>query len=254
MRISVVTVSLNNVETIEDTIRSVQSQEYGSVEHVIIDGGSTDGTLAVIEKYSGQVGKVISEPDQGIYDAMNKGLRSSTGDIVGTLNADDIYENRLVLGEIARVFGDPAVEACYGDLVYIDPMDTDRVVRYWRSRDYVPGLFRKGWMPPHPTFFARNQVFLRCGYYDPEFPIAGDFELLLRLMEKDGIRTAYLPKTLVRMRLGGFSNRSLWNVLRQNAACYRALRKNNLRVSPWFVVSKIATRFRQRRDRPSDER
>ena len=235
LRISIITVCFNSAITIEDTIKSVENQKGADVEHIIIDGLSKDGTIDIIKRNK-SVSKFVSEPDNGIYDAMNKGIVLATGDVIGTLNADDFYANENVLEEVAKVFLDPNVEACYGDLVYVNQKDTEEIVRYWKSRDYVSGLFKSGWMPAHPTFFVRKSVYDRLGGFDLSYKIAADFELLFRFIEQNKIETKYLPKVLVKMRLGGTTNKNLSNILRQNKEILSILKKQY----PDFSVLKFA--------------
>jgi glycosyltransferase involved in cell wall biosynthesis len=250
MRISVVTVVRNCVDTIADNLRSVASQRHPAVEHVVIDGASTDGTRALLERHRHALGVLVSEPDRGIYDAMNKGIAASRGDVIGTLNADDVYADDRVLADVAAAFVDPTVEACFGDLVYVDRRDAARVVRYWRSRPFEPGSFRRGWMPAHPTFFVRRQVYERHGLFDLRFRLQADFELTMRLLEVARIRSAYLPRVLVRMRMGGATNRSVKNVVLGNLEAYRACRMHRLGVTPFFMVRKVLSRIPQFFARP----
>lgn len=243
-RISIVTVTRNSAATIEGTILSVARQSYPHAEHIIIDGASTDGTLDIINRHRNKFSKIVSEPDGGIYDAMNKGIRLATGDVVGFLNADDVYSDANVLGEIADTFEDATVGACYGDLVYMDE-SLSRVVRYWKSRPYRDGLFEKGWMPAHPTFFVRRAAFERYGDFDPAFRLQSDFDLTMRFLSICKIKSVYLPKVLVKMRLGGATNKSAANVIKGNIEAYRICRKNGLRVTPFFIVTKILSRVPQ---------
>lgn len=243
-KISIVTVSRNSAATIEDTILSVAAQNHPRVEHVIIDGASTDGTLDIINRHRNKFSRRISEPDGGIYDAMNKGVRLSTGEIIGFLNADDVYSNTSVLGEIADIFEDDTVDACYGDLVYMDE-SLSRVVRYWKSRPYRDGLFEKGWMPAHPTFFVRRAVFDRHGGFDLTFRLQSDFDLTMRFISICKIKSVYLPKVLVKMRIGGATNMSVSNIIKGNIEAYRVCRKNGINVTPLFVVNKILSRVPQ---------
>jgi len=250
MLISVVTVARNNAATIEQTIRSVAAQEHPEVDHVVVDGASTDGTVGVVESHRETVTTFVTEPDGGIYDGMNKGIGLAKGEVIGTLNADDFYAGPGVLASVARVFRDPLVDACYGDLLYVDQHDTDRVVRYWRSRPYQPGLCRTGWMPAHPTFFVRRRVYERHGRFNLAYRFCADFELTTRFLEVHGIRSVYIPQIMVHMRTGGATNRSLSNIVRGNLESYRACRNLNLRVTPLFIARKVLQRVPQFFQRP----
>jgi glycosyltransferase involved in cell wall biosynthesis len=250
VKISVITVVYNGAATVEDTILSVAAQTYPDVEHIVIDGGSTDGTVPIIEKHRDKLARVVSEPDQGIYDAMNKGIACATGDVVGTLNSDDVYADDRVLATVAEAFADPELDACYGDLVYVDRERTDRVVRYWTSRPYVPGLFERGWMPAHPTFYVRRRVYERYGSFDLEYKIQSDFELTMRLLRVHRIRSRYIPRIMVRMRMGGTTNKKLSNIVKGNLESYRACRKHGIAVTPLFFVKKIVSRLPQFVRRP----
>jgi glycosyltransferase len=235
----------NNPE-VGGALDSILAQRFGGeLELIVIDGASTDGTLAVLKSYRPRLAALVSEADRGLYDAMNKGLALATGDIVGTLNSDDLYADDGVLDAVARAFGDPAVDAVYGDLVYVRRGDPARVVRTWRSRPYAEGLFERGWMPPHPTFFARREVYAAHGGFDLGYTIAADFELLLRLLAVARIRTLHLPRVLVRMRLGGASNRSAGSILKANLECLRACRSHGLKAPPWFILRKVASKVPQ---------
>lgn len=238
MKISIITAVFNGVKTVEDCVKSVLDQTYPDIEHIIIDGGSTDGTLELIKKYTENVAKVMSEPDNGLYDAMNKGIKAATGDIVGILNSDDIYNGNMVLKKVADVFTDPSVDVCYADLVYVDKYDLNKVFRYWKSRDYQDGLFSKGWAPPHPTFFVRRRVYEKYGVFDLEYKLAADFELMVRFLGKYKIPSAYIPNVLVKMRLGGATNRSVLNVVKQNLEIRRAGKKNNISISLFVLTFK----------------
>jgi glycosyltransferase involved in cell wall biosynthesis len=245
MKISIVTVVLNAADTIEDTLRSVAAQRYPTIEHIVVDGGSTDGTLDIIERHRGRIATLIVEPDRGIYDAMNKGINAATGDIIGTLNADDLYVDEHVLEKIARVFTDPAVGACHADLVYVDRADLDKIIRYWKSCPYTDGLFEKGWLPAHPTFFVRRALYRRYGGFDLNYRFQADFELTMRLLAVHKVRSVYLPEVIVKMRMGGVSNRSVLNVIKGNLEAYRACRQHGLKVSPLFIAKKILSRLPQ---------
>ena len=249
-KISVITAVYNNVSTIEDTILSVISQTHPNVEHIIIDGASTDGTMDVIRKHMARIAVIKSEPDHGIYDAMNRGLALATGDIVGFLNGDDVYADPRVLEEIAHTIETQKVDACYGDLVYVDRKDVRKAVRYWESQTYHDGLFEKGWMPAHPTFYAKKRVYEKYGGYDLAYRRQSDFELTMRFLAVHKIKSAYIPRVLVHMRSGGAS-RELMHILEGNIEAYRACRKHSLNVTPFFIARKILSRVPQffRRER-----
>jgi glycosyltransferase involved in cell wall biosynthesis len=249
MKISIITVCYNSAETITDTIASVASQQYSNREHIIVDGASRDGTMEIV-KHAPSVARYVSEPDRGIYDAMNKGLKLATGDVIGLLNADDFYADDTILSQVAEVFKDPDVQACYADLVYVDQRNTSRVIRYWKSRDFKPGLFKRGWMPAHPTFFVRKSVYEQLGGFDLSFPRQADFELTMRFLEVNRIKSAYVPKVWIRMRVGGASNNSIRGVIKGNLEAYRACRLHQLDVGPWFIPRKILSRLPQFFNRP----
>lgn len=244
MKISVITVVYNGESSIEDTILSVHNQDYRDVEHIVIDGGSMDRTLTILKQHRDKFAALISEPDEGMYDAMNKGLALATGDIIGFLNADDVYSDSGVLREIARVIEIQKVDACYGDLVYVDRTDTNKVVRYWKSRPYQDGFFEKGWMPAHPTFYVKRWVYEKYGGYDLTYRRQSDFELAMRFLVVHKIKSIYIPKVLVRMRSGGVSQ-GLRHILEGNIEAYRACRKHSLDVTPLFIVKKILSRVPQ---------
>jgi len=250
MKISVVTVCLNAADTVGDTLDSLAAQTYPEVEHVVMDGGSTDGTLEILAGRRGQIACLESGPDRGLYHAMNKGIARATGEVIGTLNADDVYAHERVLERVAEVFADPAVEACYADLVYVDPRRPQRVVRYWTSCPYRPGLFERGWIPAHPTFFVRRRVYAQWGAFDTRYRFHADTELTLRFLAVAGIRSVYVPEVWVRMRLGGTTNRSLANIIRGNLESYRACRRHGLKVTPLYFPVKFLSRLPQFLRRP----
>ncbi len=246
MTISVITVAYNSAATIGDTLDSVARQAYSDVEHLIIDGASNDKTVEVAKAHGASFTRLISEADAGIYDAMNKGFRLASREIIGFLNADDIFADDQVLSRVAAAFEDPAIEVCFGDLLYVTE-DNQSVVRYWRSRPFVPGSFARGWSPAHPTLYIRRSALERLGGFDLSYRLAADTEFMMRYLERGGVRAAYIPQVQVRMRVGGATNRSLRNILRQNAEIFRALKKNDVSYSLIsFVLHKLANRFWQR--------
>ncbi len=228
MKISVITAVRNGRATLADALDSALAQDHSDLELIVIDGASTDGTQEVIQRYAGRLDHVISEPDEGIYDALNKGLRLAMGDIVGFLHADDRYADDRVLSRVAAALTDPGVDACYGDLLYVRRDDPGRVVRCWRAGSYRPRRLAWGWMPPHPTFYARRAVYQRLGGFDSGYRIAADYDCLLRFLGAGRIACAYIPEVLVHMRTGGASNRSPRSLLRKSWEDYRALRHNRV--------------------------
>ena len=227
MKISVITAVYNNRDTIADALDSVLTQTHGDVELIVIDGGSTDGTLEILRHYADRISVLVSEPDNGIYDALNKGLQLATGEIVGFLHSDDVFADADALARIAKVFATPGVDAVYGDLEYVKKSAPEVVVRYWKSGEYSADKLRHGWMPPHPTFYVKRDVYERLGGFDTRYRIAADYDCMLRFLGV-GVQVAYLPQVLVRMRLGGASNRSLKNILLKMAEDWRALRSNRI--------------------------
>ncbi len=234
MKISIITVCYNSAETIEDTIRSVASQNYKDVEYIIVDGLSKDNTVDIIKNHSHVVSQWISEKDKGIYDAMNKGVAMATGDIIGILNADDVYTNENVLSDVMSKFEDSTVQGVYGDLKYVQKDNLEKVIRFWKSGEYREGKFLQGWMPPHPTFYVRKNVYENCGAYRTDMPSASDYEFMLRVIHVKKIKLAYLPKVLVLMREGGVSNRSLQHRIDANKDDRRAWDVNG--VKPKFYT------------------
>ena len=266
VKVSIITTAFNAAATIRDCLESVQGQTYADVEHIVVDAASEDGTLAILDQYKKSLAKVVSEPDRGIYDGMNKGLGLATGEVVGILNADDMYFNHDVLGKVARVFEEKRVESCYGNLVYVKDMvgaagdgsaplrlsggrqsavhqrnrqeEDFRVVRYWRSGAFAAWKFYWGWMPPHPTFFVRREVYERYGGFNLDLGTAADYELMLRLLLRHRISTAYLPEILIRMRSGGASNATLARRLQANRMDKKAWEVNGLKPYPWTMLLK----------------
>ena len=254
MKISVITICYNSESTIEETLTSVAGQTHPDIEHIIVDGCSTDSTMEIVERHRERLAIVVSAPDGGIWDAMNKGIALASGDVIGFLNSDDHFASPVELEFVARAFEDPAVDACHADLVYVAGGDPGRVVRYWKSGDYRQGQFRTGWMPAHPTFYVRRSVYRKFGGFDLQFPLQADFELSMRLLEVHRIRSVHIPRVLVRMRIGGASNNSLANILKGNLEAYRACLKHGLPVTPLFMLRKILSRIPQFFSRQPDGR
>lgn len=236
LKISIITATYNSQDTLKDCLDSV-CRQTGNIEHLVIDGASEDHSVDIARSYS-HVSHVVSEPDHGIYDAMNKGIDYTTGDVVGILNSDDFYADDQVLQKVAAVFKNPEIDSCYGDLHYVHPVDTEKVTRNWKSGRFHSGKFRWGWMPPHPTFFVRRSVYERFGRFNLELGSAADYELMLRFLVKRQISCQYIPDVLVKMRGGGASNASLKNRLRANRMDRKAWDVNQLNPYPWTIPMK----------------
>lgn len=247
---SIVTVSFNSVETISDTIRSVVGQDYPHVEFIVVDGGSTDGTLDVVRGFGNRIAKIISEPDRGIYDAMNKGIRAATGDFVGFLNSDDFYIDPGVVRRILDRAHRSNADTVFADLVIVDARDTDRTVRYYDSSRFHPNRLRWGWMPAHPTFFAKRELYERFGGFSLDYRIAADFEVIARLLYKAGASYAYLPEVVVKMRAGGVSTGGLRSSWILNNEIVRACKENGIETSLARVLLKTPLKMAEYFRRP----
>lgn len=228
MKISIITSVFNNKQTISESIDSVLSQTYSNIEYIIIDGASTDGTVDIIKQYYNKISTFISEPDKGIYDGLNKGISLATGDVVGFLHSDDLYQNNKVIETVVEAFKQYEVDSIYGDLTYVDKVDTNKVIRYWVSGDFSLKKLRRGWMPPHPTFFVKRSVYEQAGNFDTGFKIAADYDLILRCLGKHKVSTHYIPDILIKMRVGGESNKSLKNIIQKSKEDLRALKDNEI--------------------------
>ena len=235
MKVTLITATYNSEKYLEDCILSVINQRYKNIEHIIIDGKSSDGTVAIIKKYEGNISKWISETDRGMYDAINKGMAMAGGDIIGILNSDDMLESEDVIETIVKTFEEKKVDSIYGDLDYVDPEDLKKIYRIWKGKPYNRSLFRTGWMPAHPTFYFKKEVFQLFGGYETHFYSAADYELMSRYLYKHKISSYYIPKLLVKMRRGGQSNSSLKMRLRANRRDYLAMKKNDIPFA--FLVS-----------------
>jgi glycosyltransferase involved in cell wall biosynthesis len=244
LKASVVTVSYNSSGTISDTIKSVLSQAYPNIEFIIVDGSSTDGTFDIIKSFGSKVSKFISEPDKGIYDAINKGIRLASGDIVGILNSDDFFYNNDVIQTVAKTFQeDSKIEAIFGDIVFVDRARTSKIMRYYSSEKFSPEKFKFGFMPAHPSFYAKRELFERFGYYKTDYKIAADFELLVRFLYINHIRYKYLPMPFVSMRRGGISNRSVLSNITLNREILRACKENGIKTNYFNIYSKYFTKI-----------
>ncbi len=215
MKISIITATWNSSATVRDTLLSIKSQDHPDIEHIIVDGASGDDTLKIVSGFP-HVRKIVSEKDNGIYDAMNKGILLATGEVVGILNSDDLYTGPAVISEVANAFADPAVQAVYADLQYVHPGDLTRIIRTWKAGEYNRKNFYYGWMPPHPTFFVRKTIYEQLGLFNLRLRSAADYEMMLRILFKNKIPASYIPRVIVKMRAGGMSNASIRNRFRAN--------------------------------------
>lgn len=234
MKVSLITACFNSASTITDCLHSVNCQTWPDIEQIIIDGNSTDDTLERIKGTPNRISTIVSEPDRGLYDAMNKGIRMATGGVIGILNSDDLYIDDRVISDVVETLERTGAESLFADLYYVSASDTDKVQRLWKTRAFVPGSFSRGWHPPHPTFFVRKEVYERYGLFDTSLQVSADFELMLRILERYRISTCYLPRPILKMRHGGQSSGSLNNIVKGNINCYRAFKKNGIPVSPLY--------------------
>lgn len=234
VKVSIITVVYNGAEHIRDCIESVLNQTYPNLEYIVVDGNSTDGTQAIVKAYGERITRFVSEPDRGLYDAMNKGIRMATGDIVGLLNADDFYRHDRVLANVVRTFEQADSDAVYSDIMYVGRTDTQQVKRYWRSGEYREGAFLWGWMPGHPSFFVKRWLYDTHGLFRLDMKSSADYELMLRFIHKNRTKLAYLNEVTVVMRAGGISNSSLNNRVRANQEDRLAWKLNGLQ--PYFFT------------------
>ena len=218
----------NRVSFIGQALESIKDQSYPLIEQVVIDGASTDGTLKVLNEFLDDKSLLVSEPDQGIYDALNKGLSLTNGEIIGILHSDDFFADNQVLKDVAEAFSNQSVDAVYGDLAYVNRDNTDRVIRYWHAGEFHPKKLEQGWMPPHPTLFFHRRMLERCGGYDTQYKISADYDLILRYFNQRGFRAAYLPRMIVKMRIGGMSNKSLAKIWQKSLEDFKVLKKNKI--------------------------
>ena len=228
MRISVITAVYNRSNTIRQAVESVQSQDFSDVEHILVDGVSNDGSLEILKEMQDQRSLLISEPDDGLYDALSKGFARASGEVLGVMHSDDMFADDEVLSSVAEAFEDPTVDAVYGDLQYVAADDPRRVVRHWRSGEFHPKRLVRGWMPPHPTLYLRRSVLDVHGGFDTSYQIAADYEAILRYFGNPNFKAAYIPRVLVKMRVGGRSNGGLRNFLVKSHEDYRALRQSGV--------------------------
>lgn len=234
MKISIITATYNSSKHILHCIESINRQTYSQIEHIIIDGASKDNTLEIIKNSPNRITRIISEPDNGIYDALNKGITVSTGDIVGFLHADDVFSSNELIHWIAEQFKDSKIDGVYGNLVFVNKKN--QVVRTWKSKPYNPKSLHRGWMPPHPTLFLRDEIYKRFGLFDSTFRIAGDYDFMLRIMLDPNIRLKYIPKEFIKMRLGGASTGNIKSLLKKSKEDIIAIKNNGLKF-PLYILA-----------------
>lgn len=243
MKVSIITVTRNSATTLVDALRSVAEQRHPNVEHIVIDGASTDATDKVVEQHGDRVAKYVSEPDTGIYDAMNKGLSIASGEVIGFLNADDRYSDPGVLERIVAAMSQEGLDIVYGDVAFFRGDDSQSIVRHYRSDRFHPERLAWGWMPAHPAFFMRREIYQRVGSFKTDYRIAGDFEMMVRIFQNTDLRFKYLSEILVMMRSGGISNEGWRNTLLLNLEVLRACRENGLNTNWIKILSKYPLKF-----------
>jgi glycosyltransferase involved in cell wall biosynthesis len=251
-KISIITVCYNSQKTIKHTVNSVRSQDYPNIEYIIIDGLSTDWTLKILEYYKDNIDHFVSENDNGIYDAMNKGIALSKGDIIGILNSDDFYPNNEVLSRVSKVFRESGCDCLYGDLLYVNKGYARKIERYWKSGPFSISKLDKGWTLPHPTFFVKRSVYEKYGYYNTDLSASADYEMILRLLYNYRLNVVYMPEIMVKMRTGGESNATIWNRLRGNNQDMKAWELNGLKSPKFLRLRKPLSKLSQFIKRPKD--
>lgn len=226
MKVSIITIAWNSANSISDAIDSVVSQTYSNIEYIIVDGKSTDNTVEIVKSYGNKISKFVSEPDKGIYDALNKGIKMATGDIVGFMHSDDIFANDKIIEHVVEKFNQNDTDSLYGDLQYVYKDDTNKVLRYWKSGKFTIGRLKMGWMPPHPTLYIKRWVYEKYGGFNIKMGISADYDSMLRFLGKHKISTQYLPEVMVKMRVGGASNRSIKNIIKKSREDWDSIKRN----------------------------
>ena len=248
-KISIITKSYTRANTISETIKSVLGQDYHDIEYIIVDGKSNDGTDDIVRSYTDRISTFVSEKDNGIYDAMNKGIAIAKGDVVGFINSDDMLNSNDCISAIADIFKTYNPDVVYGDKIYVEPNNTNKVIRYWKAGKYQRRNFKKGWMPPHLSTYIKKALYEKYGGFRADLKIAADYELLFRFMYKYDATSKYLPKVIAKMRAGGTSNKSLNNILISNYEVYKSWRVNGLNISPLIIIRKPLSKIVQLRMR-----
>jgi glycosyltransferase involved in cell wall biosynthesis len=246
MKISIITVTFNSEQYLKNCIESVLNQEYRNLEYIVIDGKSTDRTPQIIEYFGNRIEQFISEPDYGIYDAMNKGINLATSGIIGILNSDDVYQDTQVLSDVMACFEkDPELDILYGNLVYVKSNDINTVVRKWKTCQFYNNFFENGNVPPHPSLFVRSHVYQIAGLFDLKYKLAADYEFMLRIFKKHNFKFQYLDRIMVKMRLGGATNKNYKNIISGNMEILHSWKKNGLNIPFRLIPLKIIKRLIQ---------
>ncbi len=245
MKVTLITATYNSQKYLEECIGSVIKQSYKNIEHIIIDNKSTDNTISIIKKYESHIGQWVSETDRGMYDAINKGMKLATGEIIGILNSDDMLDSEDVIEAVVKAFEEKQVDSIYGDLEYVDPTDINKIYRIWKGKPYNRNLFKYGWMPAHPTFYFKRALLEKYGGYESHYYSAADYEFMARYLFRYRISAYYLPKLIVKMRRGGQSNSSLRQRLRANRRDYLAMKKNNIPFAFFVSILKPLSKVHQ---------
>jgi len=254
-KISIITICFNSEKTIRHTIESVLSQDHLDVEYIVIDGLSSDNTMNIVNEYSEKIAKIVSEPDQGIYDAMNKGVKYSTGDIVGILNSDDFFENAFVISDVIKHFkSNPTVSFIFGDVVYVEPSNIENITRFYSSAKFKPWKLRFGWMPPHPATFIKKAVYEKIGNYAVDYKISADYELFVRMLMVHNLAYSRIDKVLVRMRTGGASTSGIRSILLLNSEIVKACKRNGIYTNLFFLIWKIPFKILEVFRRPTNSK
>lgn len=247
MKVSIITATYNSAKTIRDCINSVINQSYGTIEHIIVDGGSTDGTMEIIQEMAVFTKSMycISEPDNGIYDALNKGIKRATGAIIGFLHSDDLLADTEGIAAIVKTIETTGCDGVYTDLEFVHKHNTDSVIRYWKSSNYNPKFLRRGWMPPHPTLYLKMEVYQKYGTYDMSYKIAADYDFLLRLLQSNELVLNYIPIILTKMRVGGASTKDLTQIILKSKEDFKILKQNNFKSPIYTLVYKNLRKLKQ---------
>lgn len=247
MKITIITATYNSADTLQSCMQSVAEQNYEDLEYVIVDGGSKDDTVSLIKEYQNQFANLqwISEPDKGIYDALNKGIAMASGDVIGFVHSDDFLADPTIISQIMAEFKNEHVQGVYGDLHYIDKLNESKVIRTWKSCAFKPKLLQQGWMPPHPTLFLKKEVYKKYKGFDLGYKIAADYDFMLKVLQDPELRFSYLPKVITKMRVGGASNRSIKNIIAKSKEDYSAIKKNKLAYPIWVLCAKNISKIPQ---------